>query len=424
MENLKTLGVITVGAIVLSASYAVAVKDRGAGHSIEFGDERSTRHSVSGDRGEFILKDDGVVIEANWRGAFDLNPLGTDIDRLERRFEITREKDGNDERVVFERKHGDIIRAYYLDGEAQPDGPDADAAITELLIAFLRASGVKAEERVAALLKQGGPEEVLDDMLLLDGDESLRRYAAALAEQAELSSDEVAALIDLLNNLESDHDLRLALSAIMEHETISPELTPALIKVASNIESDHDLRKLVEDFAARPLDDAAMELIFGLYEGIESDHDLRIAAEALLENDAVNDAAAARLLSAAADQIDSDHDLRLILAESAAMFSNDPAVTDAWLKGYFKIDSSDNQRRAITEVAEIGEHTADAWRRLIEATTAIDSSHDQRLALVAIADRIEADASLLAAYRAAAAKIESDHDRRRALEAIGERDQE
>ena len=420
MEKLKTLAAITVGALVLSTAYAIGVKGGQDDVAVDSGVDGSSRYVVHGDRGEFLLKDDDLVVKASWRGEFELDPLGADIESLDKKFEISKKSDGVEQRVIFKRDKDDIERFYYIDDEKQESSPETDAAIKELLIVYLRASGRKAEERVAAFLNQGGPDAVLEEMTYLGGDHSVRRYTEALTEEADLSEQQLTTLLTLVNNIEGDHDLRTALESIIEHEEISSELTPALIGAASGIESDHDLRKLVQAFAERPLNDESMDLALGLYERLESDYDLRVAADALLENDSFDSPKAARLLSVAAARIDSDRDMRLILTETAPLFSADQEMTTAWLDAFTTLDSDRDQRISIEEVAEQGGHPSAAWKSLIEATTDIDSDHDHRLALEAIAGEIEEDAELLDAYRISARAIDSDRDRENALEAIGD----
>jgi len=420
MNSLKTLAAITIGAIILSLTFALATKDRSARFDADTKSGRSMQHIVNGDRGEFILRQDGVTIEAKWRGSFELNAAGTDIDQLERELEIEIEEDGEERRVVFERDDGAIKRRFYIDDEKQPDGADTDAAVAVLLTRFFRASGMKAEERVGILLDQSGASAVLQEIGMLQSDHAVRRYATVLTEKADLTDDEIGALIGYVEKIESDHDLGQSLQAILEHETVSAALMPALIAAARSIESDHDLRKLVEAFAKRPLNAEALDFALNLYERIESDHDLRQAAEALLENEALDEEGAARLLKAATTQIDSDHDMRLILVQSAARFSGGGAFAGAWLDGLSSIESSHDKRLAITELAEAGDHPAAVWRALIIATKTISSSHDQRLALIALAEQFDAEPELVSAYRDAAAKIESSHDREKALKAIGD----
>ncbi|MEO1241256.1 MAG: hypothetical protein AAFX54_05060 [Pseudomonadota bacterium] len=420
MKSLKTLGAVAIGSIVLSATYALAIKDHSTRLDVEDDGERSIRHTVNGDRGEFVRRNDESTLEATWRGDFELTDDGDGISSIEKKLEIEFEDDDEIRRALFEKDGDGVGVSYFVDGERQPAGADTDSAISALLLEFLRASGVQSDERVAALLKNGGVENVLTELEFLEGDHAFRLYAVALTEQSELSDGEVTKLADSLQSIESDHDLRLALRAILENETVSAETTPALINAASGIESDHDLRLLVEAFAERPLDADAMDLALDLYARIESDHDLRVSAEALLENGDLSPAQAARILKTAADTIESDHDMRLVLTQTAPMFSAEPELTDAWLDGFSALESGHDQRLSVEAVAEEAGHSPEAWTALIDASETIESDRDRRKALEAIAANFGDDASLIAAYRTVADKIESERERERALEAIGD----
>jgi len=421
MKNLKTLSIVAVGAIVMSAAYAVTFgNDDSEGFDIEIDSDEglSVRHIVNGDRGEFIRKDDNGTLEASWRDEFTLTNDGNGLKSLERKLEIEIEAEDETRRVVFKNDDGAIETVYFIDDEELPAGEDTDAAAAALFLQFLRASGVRSEERVRALINNGGVEAVLTELNYLDGDDAFRRYAVALVEESDLSTEEITHLTEKLVTVESDHDMRDVLRAILEHETLLPETTPLLIRAARSIESDHDLRLLVEAFAKTPLDSNAMDLALDLYGRIESDHDLRISAEALLESGTLSKMQAARLLEIAAGEIESDHDMRLLLTETAGMFADEPTLTDAWLQGYAVLESSHDQRLSIEAVAEEAAPSPSGWLSLIDASSDIESDHDARRALETIASNMGDEPELLAAYRAVAERIGSSSDRERALAAV------
>lgn len=421
MKNLKTLAALVVAVVLISAIYAFAVEGRSTSWDIEEADAgRTVRHTISGDRGEFVLRDDERTIKAEWRGEFELNDLGTDIVSLDDRFEVAFAKGGVKERAEFQREDGGVQKTYFLNGEEQEEGAETREAVADLLLRFLRASGIKADERVKDLLAQGGAAAALDEIDLVSAGHALSRYAIALAEQTDLSPEELERLTGRLKTVESDHDLARALAAILEHEKITAQTAPVLIGAAEAIRSDHDLRQLVEAFAEQPLDDESLDLAIGLYERIDSDHDLRVAASAFLKRDALKAAQTTRLLAAAARRIDSDHDLRLVLTGAASAFALGDDARAAWLEAYDTLDSDYDKRLALKEIAERGELNTTQWTALVKATEAIESSHDRRLALLAMAERMDRDPALLAAYRQAAESIESENDRERALEALGD----
>lgn len=421
MQKVRTLAALVIGVVLIAAVYSLAATGRNETRlSFDSDEGHIVRHTISGDRGEFVLRDDDRTIKAEWRGDFNLNDLGTDISSLDDRFEIEFEEDGVKERAEFRSEDDGVRRVFFIDGAEQEDDEETNSAVADLLLRFLRASGIKAAERVAALLDQGGPAAALDEIDLLSGDHAKSAYAVALSEKADLAPAELERLAARLETVESDHDLARALIAILEHENITAETAPALIAAAETIDSDHDLRRLIEALAKQRLDDESLDLALELFEELDGDYDMRVAAAAFLERDALNPSQAARLLHVAGRRLDSDHDLRLVLIQAAPFYARDPEAGEAWLEAFDELRSSHDMRLSLEEAAQSGALDAAQWTALIEASEEIDSSHDQRLALEAIAAQMGRDPALVAAFREAAAKIDSNHDRERALEAIGD----
>ena len=333
-----------------------------------------------------MLRDENHKIKAEWNGEFSLDETGSGIGALDDELEITIQQNGLKERIEFENTRSGIEVTYYRDGKEQDENEETRAAVAAAFITFLRASGIKADERVAILLASGGNASVLEEINALQGGHALRAYTDALTSKVSLTSAEIISLIGKLSTIESDPDLSGALETILKNQTVSSEVSIALMDAAQTIESDHELRQIIEAFANKPINDEAMKLVLELFSRIESDHDFRVAAESLFENERLTAAQTAKLLDAAADNIESDHDLRRVLAESASMIMENEAITAAWFNTYGHISSD----------------------------------HDQRVALESIADEINGDEKLKALYRKAANEIDSDYDREKALDYIDE----
>lgn len=419
MNSLRILGALVIGALVLAALYGASFGDRGASADFDIDDGEGGRHVVSGDKGEFSLHRDGLKIKASWRGDYALNANGDGIATLDHKMEIQREKDGDDERVVFEQSKGGVASAYFLNGEEQSDSEEATIAASDLFVAFLRASGAKAEARTKLMLANADADAVIKEIASQDIDHTRRRYAAALTEQTDLSPAQLRTLLTEMKDIASGTDLRSALGAIFENETVGTEQIPLFLEAAQGIDGDYDMRRLIETFAERPLSDDAMTLAISLIEDIESDHDLRRASEALLAEKTLSPQNAARILSTAGGHIESDHDLRLILSDAAGFLAKGAAPADAWLNAFDGLASSHDQRRALESAVASGEIPTKVRAALLEKIQAIDSDHDRRLALELFADDAVGDPALLAAYRTAASEIASDYDRRLAMEAVG-----
>ncbi|GJL90466.1 hypothetical protein [Hyphococcus sp.] len=419
MNRLSTLGALIAGAILLAAIYGAAFSGRSVSAEINMDDGEGVRQIVNGDKGSFSLRKDGLAIKATWRGEYELSADGNDIASLEHKLEISRDENGATEKVVFEDDNDEVKHTYYRNGDKQSESDESRAAASALLVAYLEASGAKAKERVAIILREGGPDAVINKIGDVASDHARLRYVTELTEQTELTPGVMQSLLATIKSFEGDHDIRSALDAILKYETVQPAQMPLFLEAARRIEGDYDLRRLIESVSEKPLNEDAVSLAVELMQQLESDHDLRRAGEALLTQDALSDSAAARLLNTIGDRIESDHDLRLLLGQTTKFLLRGEEPSAAWIKAFGSIESDHDQRLALEDAAKIKGAPEDVTLALINATATIESGHDRRLALETFADRAKTDQALLDAYKASARGIESDSDRERAFNAAG-----
>ncbi len=319
IKNTKILALLTVGAVVVSASYALFAGGDTSEPSFDDNNGRSSRHTINGDSGEYALNDDGYTVNAEWRGDYGLNDLGAELAELDDELEIEIMQDGVKQRVKFEHHDGAIRTAYYRNGDKQPKGEETDRAATALFLQFLRISGLKSDERVAALTKTGAAASVLDEIDALARDRARRRYAIALIEQIDLSPAEITTLTEKFERIESDHDFRIAAAALLENETLtSPQAAHLIMTAGRQIESDHDLRIVLS---------ASADLF-----STDSDFD-----------GAWMDAYA---------ELQSSYDQRLALEEIAAAAKTDPALLAAYRKAAQAISDGPDRNRALEAIGE------------------------------------------------------------------------
>ena len=419
MQSLRFLGFIAGGAFFVAVAYGAIVGDTSV--DLDFDEEGGEhgRHSITGDRAEFVLSNDDKSVRAKWRGSFDLSDDGNMIAGVDRSMVIEIEKNGVVEKVEFWPKDDGVKRKLWRDGNEVEGGAETDAAIERVVLEFLRTSGDKAEERVAIILDDGGANAVIDEIAQLTGDDATRRYVKALVEQGALEPGDLAALMAPVAEIEGDHDLRHTISAIVETQNLTPEIAETLLSLANEIESDHDLRKLVEVFAETKMDESSLNLALDLLQQIDSDHDLRKSIEALLENDGLTALQKSQIITAAGERIQSDHDIHVVLDEVADHLNND-LIADAWFESLSRISSDNDKRKVISNAAQTGRLSGKLWSRLIESVGQISSDHDKRMALETIAEHMPNGAAYHRAYRDVAAEITSESDREEALAALGE----
>jgi hypothetical protein len=319
MKNIKTLAYITIAAVVISATYAIFVRDDAAEFS--FDDDGGEHSSIHGDSGEFVLTDDAYTVKAEWSGDYSLNDLGAALAELDDELEIRIKQDGAKERVKFKRRDGAIRATYYRDGDKLPVGEEADQAAAALFLKFLRISGLKSDERVSTLLKTGGAASVLKEIDALERDRAKRRYAVALIEQSDLSPTDLDGLTERLGRIENDHDLRITATTLLENETLTAAQATRLLATAGRqIESGHDLRMVLSASAdLLSANGSLFDAWMDAYAGLQSSYDQRraleeIAAEA--KGDPVLLAACRKAAAAITDETERQRALEAIGEET------------------------------------------------------------------------------------------------------------
>ncbi|MEX0644098.1 MAG: hypothetical protein WD076_02230 [Parvularculaceae bacterium] len=370
------------------------------------------------DRGAFVVTSDELDLSAKWRGDFDVSADGRALKRLKGRLEVERVENGKRQRAVFEGDGASLKTIYFVDDRARAVDKSSEAEIGDLVLAFVRASGVDADERVADMLTRGGPDAVLAEIDAIESGHAAMIYIVALAEQGKLTPPHIERIAARVEGFDGDHSKRRALETLFERQSLSAASRARLLKAAEGISGDHDLRLLLETVAAGELTTEAVETALSILSRISGDHDARLGVEALIENAAFKDADAARLIAIAAAQIDGDHDLRLAVEAASARIAQSDAVAAAAIGALAEIESDHDCRLALESVAAAIPRSSPRWRSLVEAVAEIGSDHDARVALEDLADLMPDDASVLAAYRARANAIGSEHDRENALAAV------
>lgn len=380
------------------------------------GDGVSVVNIDDGGSGSFQLKDGELGVAAKWTGDFAFAGDGRSLTALARLLEVE-VKDGKDARkAVFENKDGKILATAFINDAALADA-DAGAEAAALLQKFARSSGVNAEQRLKAIIAEGGKAAALEEIGALAGGHAAGAYIGALSSLATLEDSDVAALSGRIADLSSDYAKRQALASLLEHQKLGPAGLQSVLAAAKSIESDHEVRLVIEALSESPMTTANAEAVTALLADIESDHEIRLAVEALVESKALGGADAARAVTAAAAAIDGDYEKRLVV-EAAAARLEDAAMAGAAIAATGAIESGHERRLAIETLAEKLDPASPHWLALIALARGVEGDHDRRLAIEALAARSPKTVETEAALAAAAASIGSDHDRRLAEEAL------
>ena len=342
-------------------------------------DNRRIRISWSNDRcsidmraeGDFELERDFSDVRSMSRGGF--LEIDVRIDGGERRsYEVSREG-------------GEIERVYTVNREEQPIDEEARRWIGAMLMELERRTGFAAHTRVPDLLRNGGPNAVMDEVSRMGSDWVQRRYLSIMLDSAKLAEPDVRRALGLAGEeLESDFEHASFLVDLGKREYVTTTVAGDFVKSTSHIESDFERRR---------------------------------ALGAVLALDELPDAVVGELLRAG-DSFDSDFERAELLIGAAKKhgFPNGEA-RDAYLKAASGIDSDFEKGRVLSRLTK-EELNEDQLVALLSTAKTINSDFELANLLARIADGRSLDGRARDAYMAATETIESSFERRRALTAL------
>jgi hypothetical protein len=390
---------------------AMSVRDGGAGYIFRDGGQLNVR----------VVTDD-YTLRISGEGTIDLAPDGRGVTALSRRgsLDLAFTRDGEDRRVVYTSVDGTIERQYFLDGEEQPWGPEAERFETEVMPIVLRETVLNASERVAWLIDNRNQSGLLDEIELIDSDFAQRVYSIEYAKTATIAPADFDRLMRLAkDNLSSDFELRLTLTEVYNQEQPTGEQLVALLAAGTNLDSDFEARLLLMHVAARLQNTPeAATAYLDVLTTIDSDFEMRLALSPLVTRTELADDLVARSVEVAGREINSDFELRVLLATASSRVGTSDALARAYTAAAASINSDFEQRLALTTLADGAELSPEGWRLLLESATQIGSDFECATLLQTVAPRLPRNEGVVAAYRAALTTIDGDFERQRAAAAL------
>lgn len=371
---------------------------------------------------DFTTRSAAAVLSVRAEGDVRLRPDGSGIERLGDGdyLDATLERSGDARRVRFDGLDGRIERRYLVGAEARAWDADADRVVAELMPLLFRETGLQAEERVAWLLEQRGPQAVLDEIELIDGDVVQRRYTVAYAQTGPLPD---AALHRLLRLAERgiglDPELRTALIGVYRAQNPAGERLAALIEAAGSIGLDSELGRVLVTVLGNVGDsDAAARAYLAVAGSIGLDPELRrvlsdFAAAPGLSDDAVADA-----IMLAGRAIGLDPELASFLVRTAPRVGDSDALARAYVTAADSLGLDPEHKRALLALAERANLSTDGWRMLLESARGIGLDFECAALLAAIAPRLPDDEAVIDAYLATAETIGLAQAYRHAVSAL------
>jgi hypothetical protein len=352
----------------------------------------------------------------------DLEPDGSGVAALSSRglLEISLTGNGAGRHVLFTNVDGTIERQFFVEGDEQVWGPEADRFVAEVMPIVLRETALNVEERVAWLLENRGQAGVLDEIELIRSDFAQRVYTVEYAQRAAIAPADFDRLMRTIkDNMSSDFDVRTTLAAVFDEEMPAGPQFAALLEAGETISSDFDARSLLEHVAPRmPRTPEAARAYVALARTISSDFDMRSALQPVVTDPDAPDELVASALELAGSDISSDFDVRALLVDGARRVGRSDALARAYTRATASISGDFDQREALSALARDAELSAEGWRLLLTAAHSISSDFDMAELLVGAAPSLPDDDSVVDAYREALETISSDFEYGRAAGAL------
>lgn len=309
---------------------------------------------------------------------------------------------------------GNLTKIYSVGSSVKPLDSEGHEWLGRLLPQIIRDSGIGAVARVARILRQGGPQAVINEIGLIHSDGSKRIYLEQLFSQATLNTDQLTESAKLIRGISSDGD-KARILVDVDEKYFTGELRPHLFEAVESISSDGDKRKVLSDILKK--DAGSGDTLFGVTRAakhISSDGD-KAAVLIEMAGPYRDNGGLGMAYFEAVKSISSDGDHARVLSTLLAAHGDDRDTVARVLGSAGKISSDGDKARVLKEA--VARYSADEPFRkaFIDAANSISSDGDHQQVLVALVHREGIDTPTIDEIAKSAQRISSDGDKARVL---------
>jgi beta-lactamase regulating signal transducer with metallopeptidase domain len=375
--------------------------------------------SQSGE-GNFVWSNNGNRLAVKWTGPFRISDDERDIAWVQEGAVVT-VSDGwvfTDRVELRGLAGGQVERRYYRSGLQREFDAEGRAFLTNVIQRMIR-GGMFAAERVARLLKQGGPDAVLADVERLQTDSSYvkRVYYTTLLKQAELNAAQLSRLLDGVATMTSDFEKRSVLTGVLAQPRVTDEQRALAARAAARMASDYEQRVVLSAaLAAASPAPVVVEAVLDALENVSSSHERSRVLLEIARKGALTPDTSARFMNRVTTMA-SDHERRQVLAAIAAAPVVATMVVRDSLDAVAAISSSHEKAEVLLEVIEKG-IADDMVKPFFAAVDSLSSSHEKYRVLTRLASKSGMSDAVLTAYLQSVKGVSSGHERAQALLAV------
>jgi hypothetical protein len=403
----------------------------------------------------------GCSIEARSSGEVRFSADATSIESISSGgyFEIDERTGGNLRRVRVEPGNGGQLNFdYSVNGSKHEFDADARQWLSKLLLQLERATGFSASTRVPALLKQGGPEAVLNEITQLQSDYvrqvyftklfenatlpapllvkalnqareeigtdySLAQVLLAIAQRYDLNDEaQRVAFLNGANKLGTDYEHARVLIELLKRPNLSPQIVRGTLESAKHIGTDYEKSRILTTLAGlSTFDQSEVSSYLDLASSIGTDYEHSRSLLALMDHQKLTPEATSQVLRSATT-IGTDYEKSRILLALSESHNFDEKQIATYLTLVDSVGTDYERSRDLIALMQQHKLANDSVLRLLNETQKIGTDYEKARVLTEAAKQYQIQGALRDAYIKAADSIGTEYDRNRTLAAITKRD--
>ncbi|HSR49713.1 MAG TPA: M56 family metallopeptidase [Acidobacteriota bacterium] len=333
------------------------------------------------------------------------------------RLVIEEEVDGTRRRIDFKTDSSGEL-AYEFASNRDGDG-EPRLWLASLLPELVLEVGLAAPQRVARILRSGGPPAVLEEMTKISKDSVFSRYFEALLESGSLSPAHKAEVLRLMSaQVESESKkgkmLRSAASRFLQPADLAERYFQAISAISSDSTKKRVLVDVAEEAFRRP---QVLPAYLDAVSQIDSDSSKKKALEMLFRHPGLSEETLRRLL-AVADGIGSDSSKGRLLAEIGGQVFEVRGVVPDFLSVLEGIRSDSSKGRVVRELFQLPGASDEVRIGLLDVAQLIRSDSTKSRLVLRLAPVVGESGTVRAALERLLQSIRSSSARQRAEKAL------
>ena len=278
-----------------------------------------TKKTETDSHSKWQWSDDDWKRRVEVRGKAEFNDDYSDVVNVSENGWLRLEEEHNSQTYRFEvtrGTNGQLVRKYFVNGEARELDENGRKWIAGLLLMAVRQGAIDVDKRVQTLLRQRGVNGTLDE----------------------------------ISNIKSDHAKRIYFESLLGNHIGSSDLPKVIAAIRAQISSDYEKANILKKSADVFLINAApRDAYFQAIIGITSDYERRGVLSVVAKRKNLTAPVLAKLLEAAAT-FTSDYEKANFLLEASSLYSSDANLRSAFLKTVETIKSDHERGRVLSEM--------------------------------------------------------------------------